>query len=246
MGKQGVRTPTPIRNFTLETKQNAPRLKHRQIADRVVERFGESCWVDRSTIGRMLSNANSSEARSDSSGSEHIPDNRDKTRISTDSLPPHRREEHEEFLISGLKRLGTPYPTQDLPVFLDRSGPMPRIRKDWIGSGLEYPEGLEVRCLEEHLGLEHELWKIHKRSIEKSYNFRESCSRLWEELVQKATDETGLPVRNQWRTAEPLLTGDYVKVIIEEAGNFVTWGTHDAKDHTVSRNMPTHRAKYID
>jgi hypothetical protein len=58
LAKQGKRTPEHIRNFVIGVKANAPGLSHRQIADRVEEKFGEGAKIDKSTIGRILGEGN--------------------------------------------------------------------------------------------------------------------------------------------------------------------------------------------
>ena len=53
MGKQGVRTPEPVRRFITETDRNAPELTNQQIADRVAGNFGPASKIDRGTVGRI-------------------------------------------------------------------------------------------------------------------------------------------------------------------------------------------------
>ena len=57
MGIPGKRTPPAIEEFVVKTKQNAPGLTHQDIADRVVERFGEASRIDRSSVPRILARA---------------------------------------------------------------------------------------------------------------------------------------------------------------------------------------------
>ena len=57
MGIQGKRTPPTIEEFVVKTKQNAPGLTHQNIVDRVVEQFGESSRIDRSSVPRILARA---------------------------------------------------------------------------------------------------------------------------------------------------------------------------------------------
>ena len=57
MGKQGRRTPEPVRNFVIATKRASEWLSHGQIADRIENAFGTSAHVDKSTVGRILKQA---------------------------------------------------------------------------------------------------------------------------------------------------------------------------------------------
>ena len=57
MGLQGKKIPSAIGEFVVKTKQNAPGLTHQNIADRVVEQFGESNRIDRSSVQRILARA---------------------------------------------------------------------------------------------------------------------------------------------------------------------------------------------
>ena len=57
MAKKGLPIPDAIRQFVLETKQNAPGLAHRQIADKVEEKFGEGGKIDKTSVGRILKEA---------------------------------------------------------------------------------------------------------------------------------------------------------------------------------------------
>jgi hypothetical protein len=59
MGKQGVRTPKPIRRFIIEIDRNAPGLTNQQIADRVAASFGPASKLDRGTVGRIRNKAGS-------------------------------------------------------------------------------------------------------------------------------------------------------------------------------------------
>ena len=71
MGKQGVRTPEPIRRFIVETDRNAPDLTNQQIADRVAGSFGPASKLDRATVGRIRNKAGSGNhrpAQDDASG----------------------------------------------------------------------------------------------------------------------------------------------------------------------------------
>ena len=63
MGKQGVKTPEPIRRFIVETDQNAPDLTNQQIADRIAGSFGSASKVDRATVGRIRNKAGSGHRR---------------------------------------------------------------------------------------------------------------------------------------------------------------------------------------
>ena len=63
MGKQGVRTPEPIRRFIVETDRNAPDLTNQQIADRVAGSFGPASKLDRATVGRIRNKAGSRHRR---------------------------------------------------------------------------------------------------------------------------------------------------------------------------------------
>ena len=63
MGKQGVRTPEPIRRFIVETDQNAPDLTNQQIADRIAGSFGPASKVDRATVGRIRNKAGAGHRR---------------------------------------------------------------------------------------------------------------------------------------------------------------------------------------
>lgn len=69
--KQGKRTPDVVRKFILDTKRNAPGLTARQIADRVVDRFGEDAGLDKSTVTSIIRGAGlgrDSESSSTASG----------------------------------------------------------------------------------------------------------------------------------------------------------------------------------
>ena len=71
MGKQGVRTPDPIKRFIVETDRNAPELTNQQIADRVASRFGPASKLDRATVGRLRNKSGAgrrSPAQDDPSG----------------------------------------------------------------------------------------------------------------------------------------------------------------------------------
>ena len=57
VGIQGKRIPPAIEEFVANTKQNAPGLTHQNIVDRVVEQFGESSRIDRSSVPRILARA---------------------------------------------------------------------------------------------------------------------------------------------------------------------------------------------
>ena len=63
MGKQGVKTPEPIRRFIVETDRNAPDLTNQQIADRIAGSFGSASKVDRATVGRIRNKAGSGHRR---------------------------------------------------------------------------------------------------------------------------------------------------------------------------------------
>ncbi len=63
MGKQGVKTPEPIRRFIVETDQNAPDLTNQQIADRIAGSFGSASKVDRATVGRIRNKAGAGHRR---------------------------------------------------------------------------------------------------------------------------------------------------------------------------------------
>lgn len=57
MGTPGKRISPTIEAFVVNTKRNAPGLTYPNIADRVVERFGEASRIDRSSVQRILARA---------------------------------------------------------------------------------------------------------------------------------------------------------------------------------------------
>jgi uncharacterized circularly permuted ATP-grasp superfamily protein len=57
MAIQGKTIEPDVRAFVLEKKEHLPRLTNRKIADLVVNEYGESARIDRSTVGRIVRGA---------------------------------------------------------------------------------------------------------------------------------------------------------------------------------------------
>ena len=70
MGTKGRKVADAVRRFVIDKNRTSPELSQREIADMVPGTFGETVWIDKSTVGNILRTANHTDPESPTIESE--------------------------------------------------------------------------------------------------------------------------------------------------------------------------------